>query len=440
MKTPSTLGPSTEEIGERASSQPSTDRSRVRADTRLSLLAHGTSLLVPLLTVPYLARVLGRDGWGELLVMQSLAAWAMLALDFGFDLSATRSAAAARDDARGLDRIVSGVQTAKLLVLGAASVIAVALMLILHPALSDYRMLSWTISFAVARGLNPFWYFQGTGQLRFALVVETFTKISAAVSVFVLVLLPGDAWRVLQLQALGAIASLTLLSAALVRARPAGRLVLTEGWASLRATFSLFAFRLSSGLYNQANASLMGRVAVQSSVSMFGGPERLVRSVLNLLQPITLVFMPRVSHLHAKDPQRAHQEIRKLLVVLGGVGTVFGLSLAVAAPWVVQTMLGPGYEDAIPVLRILALLPPTTAVGTVFGMYWAVPFGRERAFLAAVMAAGVCNLAMVPIIVPRFGAPGMAVSAVTAELIVAVSLAVLYVRDRARRLVPQERP
>ena len=437
MKTPSTVGPSTEEIGERASSQPSTDRSGVRADTRLSLLAHGTSLLVPLLTVPYLARVLGRDGWGEVLVMQSLAAWAMLALDFGFDLSATRSAAAARDDAPGLDRIVSGVQTAKLLVLGAASVIAVALMLILHPALSDYRMLSWTIAFAVARGLNPFWYFQGTGQLRFALVVETFTKISAAVSVFVLVLLPSDAWRVLQLQALGAIASLTLLSAALVRARPAGRLVLTEGWASLRATFSLFAFRLSSGLYNQANASLMGRVAVQSTVSMFGGP-RLVRSVLNLLQPITLVFMPRVSHLHAKDPQRAHQEIRKLLVVLGGVGTVFGLSLAVAAPWVVQTMLGPGYEDAIPVLRILALLPPTTAVGTVFGMYWAVPFGRERAFLAAVMAAGVCNLAMVPIIVPRFGAPGMAVSAVTAELIVAVSLAVLYVRDRARVLVPRE--
>jgi hypothetical protein len=47
---------------------------------------------------------------------------------------------------------------------------------------------------------------------------------------------------------------------------------------------------------------------------------------------------------------------------------------------------------------------------------------------------------MVPIIVPRFGAPGMAVSAVTAELIVAVSLAVLYVRDRARPLVPQERP
>jgi len=164
-----------------------------------------------------------------------------------------------------------------------------------------------------------------------------------------------------------------------------------------------------------------------------------VRSVLNLLQPITLVFMPRVSHLHAKDPQRAHQEIRKLLFVLGGVGTVFGLSLAVAAPWVVQTMLGPGYEDAIPVLRILALLPPTTAVGTVLGMYWALPFGRERAFLAAVMAAGACNLAMVPMIVPRFGAPGMAVSAVTAEVIVTITLAVLYVRDRARLLVPQER-
>ena len=410
----------------------------VRADTRLSVLAHGSTLLVPLLTVPYLARVLGRDGWGAVLVMQSLAAWAMLALDFGFDLSATRAAAASRDDAHGLDRIVSGVQTAKLLVLGVASVIAGGFLLMAPASLGDRQLLLYTALFAVARGLNPFWYFQGTGRLRFALAVETFTKISAAGLVFVFVLTPADAWRVLQLQAIGAVVSLTVLSAALVRARPAGRLAVDEGWRSLRATVPLFAFRLSSGLYNQANASLMGRVAVESSVSVFGGPERLVRSALNLLQPITLVFMPRVSHLHATDPVRAHHEIRHLLMVIGSAGAAFGLMLAAAAPFVVHTMLGQGYDDAIPVMRILALLPPTTAVGTVLGMYWAVPFGRERAFLAAVMVAGACNLALVPVMVPSFGAPGMAASAVAAEVIVTVSLAVLYVRDRARVLASEQ--
>jgi PST family polysaccharide transporter len=330
----------------------------------------------------------------------------MLALDFGFDLSATRAAAASRDDAHGLDRIVSGVQTAKLLVLGVASVIAGGFLLMAPASLGDRQLLLYTALFAVARGLNPFWYFQGTGRLRFALAVETFTKISAAGLVFVFVLTPADAWRVLQLQAIGAVVSLTVLSAALVRARPAGRLAVDEGWRSLRATVPLFAFRLSSGL--------------------------------NLLQPITLVFMPRVSHLHATDPVRAHHEIRHLLMVIGSAGAAFGLMLAAAAPFVVHTMLGQGYDDAIPVMRILALLPPTTAVGTVLGMYWAVPFGRERAFLAAVMVAGACNLALVPVMVPWFGAPGMAASAVAAEVIVTVSLAVLYVRDRARVLASEQ--
>lgn len=406
------------------------DAGRLRLDTTVALLAHGASLLVPLLTVPYLARILQPAAWGEVLTVQSLAAWSMMVLDFGFDLGAVRATAAARDDAAALDRVVSGVQSAKVLVLMAATALVWSVARWYPVPVRDGTLVLWAIVFAVARGLNPFWYFQGLGRFRAALLVETLSKVGAAAAVFVVVRTPADGWRVLQLQAIGASCALGILSVALWRSRPALTLDVRAGITALRETVQLFAFRLSSGLYSQANAALMSRVAADASVSLFGGPERIVRAGVNLLQPVTMVFLPRVAHLRVRDARDAHAEIRRLLVALGGLGVVAAIALAVAAPLVIRVMLGPAYEAAIPVFRILVLLLPLTAVGTVLGLHWAIPFGRERGFLAAVMVAGAVNFVMVPSVVRAAGASGMAWCAVMSEAIVTTVLAILYLRDR----------
>ena len=110
-----------------------------------------------------------------------------------------------------------------------------------------------------------------------------------------------------------------------------------------------------------------------------------------------------------------------------------GALLALAAPTVVALLLGPGYEDAVPVLRVLALLVPIIAVGTVLGLFWALPFGRDRVLLLVTATAGLVNVALVVVLVPRMAALGMAAlgmasAVVTAELLVAVTLGVLYAR------------
>jgi PST family polysaccharide transporter len=406
---------------------------RTFADTRMSLLAHGAGMLAPLLTVPFLSRVLGGSSWGEVLVVQSLAAWMILALEFGFDLSATRAAASSRDDATALREIIAGVASGRLLLLCALTVLTTIAWLI-HPisGIASATLVGGA-AFAAARGLNPFFYFQGTGRLRFALAVETLTKVGAAVAVFVVVHGPEDGWRVLALQAAGAILSLLILSVAVARQHPDLRLSVATGARALRASLHFFVFRLSSGLYNQANALLMSRVALPSSVAMFGGPERIVRAITNLLAPITQVFLPRISHLQARDAEAAQGEVRRLLRIIGGAGVLMGAMFGFGAAWIVPLLLGPGYEGAIPVLQILALLPPITACATVLGFFWAIPFGHERVIPRAVIVAGVVNVILIPLMVPTYGARGMAACSVLAESIVLGTLVVVYLRNAARR-------
>ena len=115
---------------------------------------------------------------------------------------------------------------------------------------------------------------------------------------------------------------------------------------------------------------------------------------------------------------------------LGGGASVAGALLALLAPQVVSLLLGSGYDAAVPVLRLLALLLPIIAVGTVLGIFWALPLGRDRALLVITAAAGVLNVLLVLALVPRHGASGMAGAVVVAELLVSASLAVMYARWR----------
>jgi PST family polysaccharide transporter len=124
--------------------------------------------------------------------------------------------------------------------------------------------------------------------------------------------------------------------------------------------------------------------------------------------------------------------VRHALLFVGGVGLAMGLVASIGAPLLVHLLLGPGYETAIPVLRLFGLLPLLVAVTTVLGIYWAIPFGHDRAVLVAILTAGLANVVLAFALVPRWGALGMAASAILAEVVVLGFFGTLYLRHRAR--------
>jgi PST family polysaccharide transporter len=391
-------------------------------------LGHALGLIAPLVTVPYLARVLRPAEWASVLVAQALAAWMVLLLDYGFELSGTRAVAQARGTRAEIGRVVWGVQGAKLLLLPiVAGVLLLACALL--PAMRADRALAYsTCVFAVTRGLNPFWYFQGLERVRSAVVIDNGSKVLAALGVFVVVRDPSDGWRVMALQAAFATLACAVLTLRLWQTVPRDRTRPSTAFATLRASWPLFAFRASSTLYMQANTILLSVLASAPIVAAYGSAEKIVRAGISFLEPLTRVFLPRISFLAASDPRQAARMVRQCLAGIGAAGAVLGATVAVGAPVLVQLLLGPGYEDAVPILRVLALLPPLIAVGTVLGAYWALPCGRERSLLAATLTAGLLNFTAAFVLVPRAGGVGMAFSVVLAELFVTSVLSLLYVR------------
>ncbi|MEO7362822.1 MAG: oligosaccharide flippase family protein [Gemmatimonadaceae bacterium] len=406
------------------------DRSSLLANFSALAGGHALGLVVPLLTVPYLARVLRPEGWAPVLVAQALAAWLLLLLDYGFDLSATRAIAQARGSLRDISEIVWSVQYAKLL-LAPVAIVLMVIAYALIPALQDaHRLMLWTVLFGLVRGLNPLWFFQGMEQMRGAVLTDTAAKVLGALSVFVFVRAPGDGWKVLALQALFAGLACAVLTLRLVRLAPATPWSIATAIAELRRSWPLFVFRASGTLYMQANTIILSVSSTALAVAAYGGAERIVRAAINLLEPMTRLFLPHISFLASSNPRAAARLISRCLLVLG-VGSAFaGAMISFGAPWLVQLLLGHGYEAAVPVLRWLALLLPVVTLATVLGAFWALPHKRDKLVLGATLVAGVTNLALAALLVPRIDAMGMTIAVVSAESIVATTLALAYVRWR----------
>jgi PST family polysaccharide transporter len=258
--------------------------------------------------------------------------------------------------------------------------------------------------------------------------LEAGGKVVSAIGVFLLVKIPEDGWRVLALQTLGMGASVAYMTVWMYSEVSWVRPSLRAGFHMLKKSAGIFVFRGSSGLYMQANAFVLGLLTNPAVVGLFGGAERIIRAGISMLQPLSQAFFPRVSHSAVKDLEEAGRLLWLSLVWIGGLSLIMGATSFVAAPILVNILLGPGYESAVPILQALSVLVPIIGVGTVFGIQWALPWGFEVPFSGLVVLAGALNLVLAFLLVPQFGGMGMASSVVAAEALVAFGLVALFLR------------
>jgi PST family polysaccharide transporter len=210
--------------------------------------------IMPILTIPYLTRVLKPEGWGEVAFVQSLGFLLITVMEYGFSLSAARDVSVRRGDDCFLRLQFGSVTGAKLVLLTvAASLSLIALRWV--PFLSSHpRMFAAGLVWAAAQGMSPLWLYQGLERLRVSSVIDVCWKSLGVAAIFVVVRIPSDAVKVLMIYATASVCStLTLYAMALlnygvtVPAKTDVMRVLREGW-------SVFILQVAVSMYTTANA------------------------------------------------------------------------------------------------------------------------------------------------------------------------------------------
>jgi O-antigen/teichoic acid export membrane protein len=378
---------------------------------------------LPLITVPYLVRVLGAERFGTLAFGQGLMAYFGAMVSYGFDWSATRKISVERNRADVVSRVVANVWGAKLL-LCVLSFLSLFLLIQLVPRVHEVSTLMIVLFGGVFGGvLFPTWLFQGLERMGPISVINLSVRALVVVGMFILVRKPEDFIIYAGLSSSAAIMSglvgvgvaFQTLELQLSWPTWAGILqTLREGWV-------LFLSSSAIVLYSSGNAFILGLMANDTAVGYYTAGEKIVRAIVGILGPLSQALFPRFSRLAEESKARTLQWGKRLLIAMGGTGLAMSTATFVGAEFIVRVVLGSNYQPSISVVRILALLPFLIAVSSVLGVQLMIPFGREKAVFFFVLGAGCLNLALASILAPLWKADGMAFSVLAAELFISLT-------------------
>jgi O-antigen/teichoic acid export membrane protein len=123
-----------------------------------------------------------------------------------------------------------------------------------------------------------------------------------------------------------------------------------------------------------------------------------------------------------------------------GGGVLLGAGVFVFSPLLIHVLMGPSFEPAVAVLRIMAVLPILLAITHSAGLQWLLPLGRESEVNRIILQAGALNILLAVALAPHFAHVGMALAVASAETFVSASMvrAVVRSRDESPRDMRQE--
>jgi PST family polysaccharide transporter len=349
-------------------------------------------LLLPLLALPWLARVLEPEAFGLLMYMSVISVIIGLIMDWGFALGAVRKAAASRGQERALADLLGQVLSAKILLMAGCLLGSLALLPLLPHASAHPGAYGIAVLAGLSRGVNPTWFFQGIGEgMRRMACWDVCSSALVLVLTFVCVHAAVDWPRYLMLTAFCKGLAYLWLTMGLTR-RYRISLSLIEGWRALRRTKILFASVLSALIYNNGAQLVLGFFLSPAQMGMLVATDKIVRAVVSVSNPVTQTLFPEICALRGAQSGQAARMLRWSLA-----GTVLVMLCATAlvwlfAPLLVRIALGPAYSGTVPVLRVMAFLVPILACNFVLGTQTLVSFGQEKALTITQAVAGALSL------------------------------------------------
>jgi PST family polysaccharide transporter len=160
----------------------------------------------------------------------------------------------------------------------------------------------------------------------------------------------------------------------------------------------------------------------------YAGAEKITRVFQQGMWPVNQALYPKLTQQAQKNPRGALKTVRLSLLFLGGLGLLFGSAIFLGAPLLVHLVLGPAFQDAVPVLRVFSLWIPMIALSTVIIFQLLLPNHLDNQFNFVNVTAGLLGIGTAFLLAPRCGAIGIAWAAVSAQTYTLLAFSVILWR------------
>ena len=389
--------------------------------------------IFPLVTIPFLTRVLGSYNYGLTIFVTVLTGYAITLADYGFNLSATRLVAINKSNDKYVSEIFCSITIIKLVIF---IICAIPIFFVIRVQ-GEYSTETMLFLAAYVGGLGqimtPIWLFQGLEAMRPVIYIQLVSKLAACVFIFTLVDSPKDYLLVVAINSIFFLLGgfLSLLKAKKIAAL---RIYIPETKTLLfylKDGFSIFVSNVSISLYTTSANFVIGVALGPAALAQFSAADKIVQLLKTSYLPVVQAGYPLIGRRVKTSKNDGIRLAWKFGAACSCMSFFLGVLCFVYADELVKLVFGDGFADAASLLKVMAFVPVFTCLSYVLGILVMLNLELRKEFTIILAASGLLGLILVIFSVNTVGLQGVSWSVFAAELIVAASMsAFLFCKRR----------
>lgn len=378
-----------------------------------------SSFIFPLITFPYVSRVLGPVGTGKVSFATSIISYFAMFAQLGIPTYGIRACAKVRDNKEELSRTVQEL----VIINGIMSVLTYIVFfaaLFFVPKMAQDKTLFLICSSTIFFNLIGMeWLYKGLEQYSYITIRSIIFKLLALILMFVFVKQEQDYVIYGAITIVAAVGSniFNLINVhRYVSLKPVGGYHLKK---HLKAVSIFLAMSVATTVYTHLDTAMLGFMKSDEEVGYYNAAVRIKTILVSLVTSLGTVLLPRASYYMQNGLKEEFLKIsKKALNFVWVVAPPMMLYLMLFAQEGIYFLSGDQYANSILPMQII--MPTLLFIGltNIMGIQMLVPMGREKTVLYSEIAGAIVDLVLNAILIPKMGAAGAAIGTLVAEFVV----------------------
>ncbi len=403
------------------------------------MLVQIANYIFPLITLPYLVRILGPEKYGLVAFAQSFIGYFILITNYGFDLSATREISIYRGQKEKLSEIFSSVMYAKVLLLSLCFFIFFFFLQV-DKFKKDSLVYVLTFGIIVGQTLFPLWLFLGLEKMGYITILTILERAVFTICIFIFIRNTNDYIYVPLFNTMGYLTSgiLGLLLALFKFGVTFRTPKLQEIFSQIKHGWHSFISATNVSLYSTTNMFILGLFWNNVVVGYYAAAEKLIYAIQRLLVPLSQAVYPYVSKAAHEKKEKALSFISRILYINIAIGIFLAIIILLGARVIIKIILGPMYQESVYVMQIFAFLPLAGAVTNVLGFQTMLPLKMDSELAKALIIVALINVMLAFILIPFFAHLGAAIAFLCTMCSACLILFLILKRANVNLLCPEK--
>lgn len=379
------------------------------------------NLIFPLITFPYISRVLSVDGVGKYNFSSSFVSYFILLAGLGISTFAIREGAKLRDNRKEFSKFASRVFTINMVATLTSYIILFCTLLVVH-SLGRYRVAILIFSIQIFfTTLGTDWVYIIYEEYGYITSRNIAFKILSIALLFIFVRHSGDYLNYVAITVFASTGSY-LLNFLHAKKFCDIKIVWNFDWKTyLIPILIIFGSTVSVQIYVSLDTVLLGLLKNDYSVGIYSTSVKIYTLVVTFLASMLNVTVPRIAFLMGQGRLREYQKLFTnlfntiLAIVIPGVAGLFMISQDV-----IILIASRKYLEAVPSLRILSFAIFGSILNGLFQNCALIPAKREKKVLLSTTVTAVFNIVLNLILIPIFAEKAAALTTVLSEVLMLV--------------------